>query len=347
MFAKNLKHYRLMRNLSMSELAERTHLSANAIKKYEHGQMMPSSTTLQSLSKALGVKSMQLLQTWSSDVRIQPGPYRGRETRTQRSVEAVASSIEFELGKYCTVLSLLPARRLPVPKGLLRIQVADVEQIERAAADIRKHLSIPAIGPMPDMVMILENLGYLVIDVPNAPSWFDAQYGHVNDRPYIALAADRPPDRQRHTLAHEIGHACLTTVDVDDEDAAGRFGGALLLPKEDMHRELGHRRPHGIAMEELRFLQREYRVSMKSIIKRARQLDILSQPAEVALYKRLGGLGLTRDEEADIPKEIPSVYRQLVVQLTIDEEISITRGAELLRVDLPTMNRMLYGPALA
>jgi DNA-binding XRE family transcriptional regulator len=57
MFAERLKRARKAAGFSMDTLAKQAGLSANAIKKYEHGTTMPSSANLLKLAKALGVRS--------------------------------------------------------------------------------------------------------------------------------------------------------------------------------------------------------------------------------------------------------------------------------------------------
>lgn len=343
MFSLNIRYYRLMNRMSMIELAGQAQVSANAIKKYEHGEMMPSSETLEALASALKTSPLQLMQTWTTAVAIEPMRYRGRKNRTGRDEEALQSAIGIALRKYVTVLSLFPPSRFPLPEPVGTRPATSEKQIDEAASWVRSRLGVPATCPMPDLVAMLENRGYLVVMIPRAPDWFDAQYGTVNDRPYIALADGRPPDRQRHSIAHELGHLCLDIQGLDEEKAASRFAGALLLPEADMLRELQHRRQGGIAIEELRLLQTEYRVSMKSIVKRAQQLGIIRPDVETALYKRLNQLGLAQDEHADIPFEKPTAYRQMVIQLAMEQEISLSRGAELLEIGIVEMRTLLYG----
>src|SRR5450756_697802 len=100
MFARNVRYYRLMNRMSMNDLANLAQVSANAIKKYEHGEMMPSSETLEALSSALKVNPMQLLQSWSTAVSIEPLHHRCRRQRTVRDEEALKSAIEMVLGQY-------------------------------------------------------------------------------------------------------------------------------------------------------------------------------------------------------------------------------------------------------
>ena len=54
---------------------------------------------------------------------------------------------------------------------------------------------------------------------------------------------EAPADRQRHTLAHELGHMVLhtTTLKLDDEMEceADEFAGAFMLPAEEVRNQVG------------------------------------------------------------------------------------------------------------
>ena len=56
MFGERLLRARTAAGLSMQALAQAVGLSANMIKKYEHGVSMPSSDSLLKLAKALSVR---------------------------------------------------------------------------------------------------------------------------------------------------------------------------------------------------------------------------------------------------------------------------------------------------
>ena len=57
MFGERFRRARSASGLSMKELGDSVGVSANMIKKYEHGESMPSSPVLIRLAKTLGVKS--------------------------------------------------------------------------------------------------------------------------------------------------------------------------------------------------------------------------------------------------------------------------------------------------
>ena len=55
MFHKNLKYYRLKKNMSKKELASLIGVTPMAVTYYESGERRPDMTTVKTLAKALGV----------------------------------------------------------------------------------------------------------------------------------------------------------------------------------------------------------------------------------------------------------------------------------------------------
>ena len=61
---------------------------------------------------------------------------------------------------------------------------------------------------------------------------FDGLQATVADKPVIVVSKGWPGDRQRFTLAHELGHLLLhgrLTDGLDEERACHRFASAFLL----------------------------------------------------------------------------------------------------------------------
>lgn len=76
-------------------------------------------------------------------------------------------------------------------------------------------------------------------------SAFDGLAATVNDVLVIVVGMGWPGDRQRFTLAHELGHLILKdrlAPQLDKERAANRFAGAFLVPRREVLKELGERR---------------------------------------------------------------------------------------------------------
>ena len=96
------------------------------------------------------------------------------------------------------------------------------------------------------MVDVLEAHGVLVIitDVSEMDK-FDGLQAKVAEQPVVVVSSNWPGDRQRFTLAHELGHLLLDsrlTSELDSEKACNRFASAFILPAVSIRRYLGEKR---------------------------------------------------------------------------------------------------------
>ena len=56
MFSKNLKYYRLMKDLSKKELADKVDVTPMAISNYENGNRIPEMPIMKKIAEALEIK---------------------------------------------------------------------------------------------------------------------------------------------------------------------------------------------------------------------------------------------------------------------------------------------------
>ena len=64
---------------------------------------------------------------------------------------------------------------------------------------------------------------------------FDGLAADINGLPFLIVSSQWPGDRQRFTLAHELGHRLLTgrlAPELNEEVACNRFAGADFSEKE-------------------------------------------------------------------------------------------------------------------
>jgi transcriptional regulator with XRE-family HTH domain len=67
LFGRHVKRLREVRGLTQEVLAERSGLSADTIRRFEHGQFSPSHRTLRKLCKGLGLTVSQLFRGFELD----------------------------------------------------------------------------------------------------------------------------------------------------------------------------------------------------------------------------------------------------------------------------------------
>jgi len=157
-----------------------------------------------------------------------------------------------------------------------------------------------------------------VIEV-EAPESFDGlslvAYDEKKKPVAVAAAVRRgvPGDRQRLSLAHELGHIVLKVVgdDVTEEKAAYRFASALLAPASALRREVGERRS-AVDLGELVMLKQRYRMSLQAIVYRLRELGIISDNHGQNWFVSIKGKGWGKVEPWEILKEEPTWLRRNV-----------------------------------
>ncbi|WP_290649304.1 ImmA/IrrE family metallo-endopeptidase, partial [Aquisalimonas sp.] len=110
--------------------------------------------------------------------------------------------------------------------------ITNYEQLEEVAEVVRRDWGLGE-NPIPDLIDTLEGEGLLVILATVADGVrFDGLAGKVGEQHVIVVSKSIPGDRQRLTLAHELGHRLLAgrlAADLDEETACNRLAGAFLL----------------------------------------------------------------------------------------------------------------------
>jgi len=190
------------------------------------------------------------------------------------------------------------------------------------------------VNPIPDFIDTFEEHGIRVFRTSIAhDERFDGLAALVQGNPVVVLREDWPGDRQRFTLAYELGHLVLEgrmAEDLDMELAANRFAGAFLVPEKAARRALGNKR-HWLEPRELWLLKQEYGLSMSGWLHRAQDLGIIPDHAYRRLRREFKARGwLKKEPFGDYPGEQPRVFEQLVYRALAEELIGESNAAELL-----------------
>lgn len=351
MIGNRLKLARDAAGLSLRQLQDRMGdmVSAQAIGKYERDEMMPSSAVLLSIAKALDVSAEFLMSKRELalvDIDFRKGP--AAAVKEERAVEAIVLD---QAERYLELESLLPGVSIdwkaPAAK---EFSIEKIEDAEGAAEKLRQLWKL-GIDPIPSMTELLEEKGIKVISIqlPDLVSGSKA-FANQEDRKAAALIVVNSihnGERQRFTLAHELGHLVLrfnkSLSHIEQEKAADRFAGAFLVAQEMLRKLLGKSR-NVVAMGELLYLKGIFKVSIAMLAVRCRQLGILTQGAYNSLWRTLKSSGLVDTGAAEpqpIPHEVPSRMRRLCLRAIAEEVISESKAAELLRISRRDLDSLL------
>lgn len=332
MFSKNLRYYRLKNSMTKKELADKCGLTPMAVTNYENGSRTPSMDILKKLALVLHVRVSDFLAVRNDKLVFSHGEFRKASTLPAAKQDYVRESVEEYFGRFYTAVEVLGGEVLPeAPECHALSMTGDVEEDARA---MRLHLGIAEEGPVNGLITILENKGILVYVCDIGSNKFSGMNGFVNDRPYIVVNGSMSPERNRSTIAHELAHLVFAWPDgmgeKETEDRATAIAGAFLFPKKDAVRELGIRR--NSVTKDMSLVCCEYGISMFLLVKRAQIAGIISKEAAQRFYVKASSLGWRTSEPSRIEMEKPNLFDQLVFRAVSESEISIQRGAELLKI---------------
>ena len=274
MIGKRIKRARAAAGLSMQALGKHVGVSANMIKKYEHNVSMPGSAVLIKLGKALGVRSEYFFRP--VNVTLSGVKYRKRSNTPAAVLKRIEADVLDQAERWQELANLWPTFPIPAFTGISDIseRIATLEEVEQVADQLRERWQL-GLNPLPNLVDVLESHGVLVIitEVDDLDK-FDGLQAKVAEQPVVVVSSNWPGDRQRFTLAHELGHLLLDnrlSSELDHEKACNRFASALILPADSIRRHLGEKR-HNLEVRELYLLKHEFGISMLACLHRAAEV---------------------------------------------------------------------------
>lgn len=204
-------------------------------------------------------------------------------------------------------LDALAPRSAPVP-----------EDIERIASDVRTMWGLSAGQPIGDLTRNIEREGIFVVPLASP---VDDKIGDGVTRPTLPAAKNiigyfpegKPGDRQRFTIAHELGHIILHRYRKPDdrklaEQEAHDFAGALLLPGETAKHILSPR----MTLDDYPYVKASWGMSVSSLINRAFRLGVIDSNRRKSLMIQLSTRHWNRHEPIEVADERPTLFTQLV-----------------------------------
>lgn len=289
---------REIEGLTAKELADRIEATPSAISQFESGSARPKAETIIRLALALGVtpeffagESIQSIQDFRCHFRsLRTATAKERKrvlargTAIKRLVERVREMVNFPAEKITALHSVWTAQRNP-------------EALARAARDYW-HLGY---GPISDMVGLVESLGVIPLEIPGHTRRLDAFSAWVDGLPMVFLSTEKDSaSRRRFDVAHELGHLlmhweCEPGSKLAEEEADA-FASAFLLPREPFTAEC----PRSLDWTRLRALKQRWGVSLAAIIRRARDIGLLTEATYRRAFTYLNGTGW-RIQEPDEP----------------------------------------------
>ena len=311
-----LRISRQARGWSQTELSKQSGVSQASLSKLENGLIRPSDDVLARVAGALYVPKSLFVEPdriLGLPMSIHP-MYRKRASVGQRGLERLEAELNIRLLHIRRLLKSVEFEpELPRPE----LDIDEFGDPERIAALVRRTWLVPT-GPMKNLVGWVERTGCIVMHCDFAALSVDGvTINSPSMPPCIFLNRNQPADRQRYSLAHEVGHIVMHRVpSAAMEDEANAFASALLMPAREIRPHLSGR----LTIQKLAALKPVWRVSMQALLYRAKTLGAITASQSQYLWRQISSLGYRRSEppELDFPIEEPSVLPEMI-RVHLDE----------------------------
>ncbi len=327
-------------------------VSAQAIGKYERGEMVPSSDVLIALSKALGVSVPYLMDT--QEIELTSVDFRSKANTTLKDRSRVETEVIEWIERYIQIEQILELDGTNWEAPIVEPRaISTIEEAENLAIEVREKWQLGS-DPIPNMTELLEEKGLkvLIVDLPDRVSGFTCivKGENLNGLPVIVVNQKFSLERRRLTLAHELCHRLIDPkhlTEKDEEKASNYFAGSFLMPRSHIEHEVGNHRSL-IGYEELIGLKQIYRVSGMALLVRLRDIGIISDGKFIHIVQTIAR-GWRSVEPVQLEQvrgecEMPHRLERLCYRALAEDLISIPKAAELLRIPIDDVRIGLRGP---
>lgn len=340
LIAARLLSARRMAGLSLQDLADKmgNDVTKQSLSKYENGKMKPDAKGLLALANALNISVDYLYSIPAVNVKLENIEYRKKSVKLSSIDDAIVIERAVDVFERYLELEDLLQLNDKYEYFVFDRLVLTAQDAEEAAAELRNVWELGN-DPIPDVVEMLEDKGYLVVDI-DAPDGFDGMKANVGDRKVVVLKKVLHNElndivRKRFTALHELAHHVLKFPNdlrsKERELLCHIFASAFLYPADMARKELLGAR-FRFFERELIILKERWGISFLAIFHRANHLGILNDSVlrKLNMGFRKRGYHLYNAEPGRFSsREVPTRMERLVFLGLAKEVLTINEAAFL------------------
>lgn len=297
---------RISRGFNQKDLAEKVGIEQGTISKLETGLLSANKEILDKLCHVLNYPP----SFFADNINVLSPlitHYRKRKSIANQKLDFIEYNIYI---RKHIIKKLLKSADIPYKLFHLDPQDYDPEDIARI---VRQKWKVPR-GPIENLVKLVENAGVIILQIEHNDDKLDGEMiPDESNLPLIYVNKNLSGDRQRFTIAHELGHLIMhsgeTIPDLRmSEIEANNFASEFLMPSDDIRFQLNER----LSIAQLGNLKRYWKVSMAALVRRAKDLNIIDDSRYKSLNVQLSKAGFKKKEpDFDVFPEKPSIVKQL------------------------------------
>ena len=303
-----LRLARESREITQKDLAIELGIDQPRIAKMEQGLIGVSDILLRAISKALSYPMVFFYQEghdWPDALVY----HRKRKTIPKKRQDAWRAQMN--------ILGLIIDRLLEsvdIETSVPNFPIDGSMNPTSIGKEIRKFWDVPR-GPLQEPIRHIEDSGVIVVEWDFGSDKVDGRALYTDGgHPVIVLNQRHRGDRQKYTAVHEYVHTVRhfktppTSVD-DAENEANGSCAEVLMPEDEIRNQL-----FNLNIRELADLKRYWKVSMASLLVRAKTLRTINSNQERYMWMRMAKAGYKTNEpkELDFPKEKPTLLRDII-----------------------------------
>lgn len=304
-----LQLLRESRGMSSSQLASAIGVSAATMSKIEHGLTPVDSDRKTRIAAALSYPESAF--EWTDEIHGFGSSvfyHRKQQSLSQLILRKIQAQVNLTRMRLVRLMKSIEIdSRYSVPT----LDLVEVGSATEAARAVRAYWSIP-MGPIRNMHAVMERAGVVIVRTDlESPKISAISIPPLDGAPHLVFVnIAHPADRERFTLAHELGHFVLHG-DLESPESAEReadeFAAEFLMPAVEIRSQL-----KGITLQHAAQLKSLWRVSMGALIRRARDTGAIDDGRYRSLNVQISQRGWRQVEPAPISRDEPSVLRDLI-----------------------------------
>lgn len=356
-----LKNARANARMTQEAAAQATGIARTTIAGMETGKRNVDSKQLRTFAELYQVSEVELLgddqQPLDLEVKFRSSPTTSALEDAQASAAITLTRLASGALELENIVSKRAAKQDYPVVHLDRD--ADVEQLaEDAAMMLRQRYGL-GLGPLPNLLSIMEaDLGLRIFERPLPSGISGAVAYDANHGGFIVLNSNHPVERRLVTAAHECGHPLLRKPGVavlgDNDKFEAReerfcdaLGRALLMPAASVRRKYAELRDisGSFTVRHIIVMALYFGVSVEAMTRQMESLKLVPR----GMYDSLRERGLTSEHTKSVRAEVavasqpaftPQSY--FLAAAAVDRELlSVEQVANLLDTDIATTRRLL------
>ena len=229
-------------------------------------------------------------------------------------------------------------------------QVKDFKDADIASEQLRKSWEL-GFNPIANLTKMLELKGIKVYLIDEVDEIDGVSFIVSNNIPVVIVnTRSKPIERIRFTIIHELVHLILKFDNKTKEDQklieklCHRFSSSFLIPNKKLIEMIGGNHRNYIAIKELVSIKEYYGISIRAIVYRLLQLNIITQ----TYYNRwMIYLSKTYGQKNEpgkyIIEEKIELFEMLIDRALSEEIISISKAAVLLNTSVNNLRKGVTG----